>query len=156
MTHDKIIKSGARTTYQCRTGLDKESEISRKGSSGTRRQIRYLSSPRLSLSARGRGDWRRGSNPSHQGCLYGKALQGADQGASDICKDHRRKLERDSNPSAGSLSAKRSEAWVREENALERSSWNTALTDCQRKRSCTPIGSWSRKKYVNRIMEIIV
>ena len=156
MTHDKIIKSGARTTYQCRTGIDKEGKISREGSDGIGRQIRYLPATSLSLSARGRGDWRRDSNPGHKDCLYGKALQESDQGASNICKDNRTKLERDSNPSAGSLSAKRSGAWVRGGNVLGRSSWNTALTDCQRKRSCTPIGSWSRKRDGNRIMEIVV
>jgi len=152
MTHDKIIKPGARTPYQFRTGIDKEREISREGSSGTSRQIRYFPSTSLSLSARGRRDWKAGSNPGHQDCLYGEAIRESDQGTSKICKDHWRKLERDSNPSSSSLSAKRSEAWLRQGNALERLSWNTALTDCQRKRSCKLIGYWSLKKYGNRVM----
>lgn len=152
MTHGKIIKPGARSTYQCHTGIDKEGKISREGSSGTSTQIRYFSSPSLSLSARGRSGWKAGSNPGHQDCLYGKAIQKSDQGTSKICKDQRRKLERDSNPSSSSLSAKRSEAWLRQGNALERLSWNTALTDCQWKRSCKLIGYWSLKKYGNRVM----
>jgi hypothetical protein len=134
MTNDKIIKPGARTSHQCRSGTNKAGTISRQGSSGTSRQIWYFSAPSLSLCTRGRNDWRKDSDPGHQDCLYGEALQESDQGTSRICKDHRAKLERDSHTSSSSFSTKRSGAWLRGRNPLENSSWNTALTDCQGKK----------------------
>lgn len=133
MTHDKIFKSGACTTYQCRAGIDEERKILCEGSGDTGWQIRYFQTPSLSLCARSRGDWERGSDPRYKDCLYSETVQESDQGTSEICKDHWAKLERDSHTSTSSFSPKRSEAWLTEENFLSRSSWNTPLTDCQGK-----------------------
>ena len=156
MTYDKILQTGTSPTYQCSPGIDKERKFSCESSSGIVREIWYFQAPGLSLRTRGGRDWERGSYSRHKDCFYGKAIQESDQSTSKICKDHRAKLERDSDPSARNLFAKRSEAWLRGENALERSSWNTAMTGCHRKRSCKLIGSWSPKKSGNRFMRMIV
>jgi len=156
MTYGKIIKPGASPTYQCRIIIDKERKISCEGSWGTGRRIWYFQAPSLSLCKRGRRDWERGSRSGYKDCLYGEAIQESDQSTSKICKEYRAKLERDSDPSAGSLFAKRSEAWLRGENVLERSSWNTAMTGCHQKRSCTLIGFWSLKRSGDRVIEMLV
>ena len=152
MTHGKIFKLGTCKAYECCPGVDKERKVSCEGSCGAGRSIQYLQAPSLSLYKRGRRDWKRGSGSRHKDSLYSEVIQESNQGSSKICKDHRAKLERDSDPSAGSLSARRSEAWLRGGNALEKSSWNTAMTDCHRKRSCKLIDFWSLKRSEKRVM----
>lgn len=155
MTHDKILQTGTSSAYKHCVGFNKKRRIFIKCSSGTGETISHLQTPGLPLCARSRTDWETSSRPRYKDCLYGEAIQESDQSTSKICKDNRAKLERDSNPSAGSLFAKRSEAWLRGENAQERSSWNTAMTGCHRKRSCKFIGSWSLKKSGDWFMQMI-
>lgn len=136
MTYDKIIQAGTSSAYQYCVGIDKERRIFIKCSDDIGETISHLQTPGLPLCVRSTTDWKADSDPGYKDCFYGEVIQESDQGTSKICKEHRAKLERDSNPSAGSFSAKRSEAWVRVGNVLDRSSWNTAMTDCHQKRSC--------------------
>ena len=148
MTYDKILQTGTSSAYQRRFGFDKKRRIIIRSSNGVGETISDLQASGIPLCARSRTDWKTGSRPGYKDCLYGEAIQESDQSTSKICKDHRAKLERDSDPSARNFFAKqRSEAWLRGENALERSSWNTAMTDCHLKRSCKLIGFWSLKKF---------
>jgi len=141
MTYGKIIETGTGPAHQYCVGIDKERRIFIKGNDGIGGAIWHLQTTGLPLCPRSGTDWKGDSHTGFKDCLYGEAIQESDRGASKICKEHRAKLERDSDPSAGSLFTKRSEAWVRGENAQERSSWNTAMTGCHRKRSCKLIGS---------------
>lgn len=134
MTDGKIFKPRACKAHQFRTGIDKERKVACEGSDGIGRSILYFHAPGLSLCARSRGGWQRGADSGHKDCLYGETIQESDQGTSEICKDHRSKLERDSHTGATSFSPKRSGAWLKGENPLKRSSWNTALTDSRGKR----------------------
>jgi len=157
MTYDKINQSGTSSANKHCFGFDKKRRVIIKCSNDIGETISDLQAPSIPLCARSGTDWEKSSRPGCKDCLYSEALQESDQSTSKIYKDHRSKLERDSGPSAGSLFAKqRSEAWLRGENALKRSSWNTAMTGCHRKRSCKLTGSWSLKKSGNRIMQMIV
>ena len=147
MTHDKILQIGTSSSYQRCFRIDKKRRILIKCSNGIGETIWYLQAPSIPLCARSGTDRKKDSGPGHKDCLYGEVIQESDQSSSKICKDHWAKLERDNDPSTGSLFAKRSEAWLRGENAPERSSWNTAMTDCHLKRSCKLIGFWSLKKF---------
>ena len=141
MAYDKIFQTGTSSAYQHSFGFDKKRRIIINCSNGIGETISYLQAPSIPLCVRSRIDWKTGSRAGCEDCLYGEAIQESDQSTSKICKDHRSKLERDRDSSARSLFAKRSEAWLRGENALERSSWNTAMTGCHRKRSYKLIGS---------------
>lgn len=152
MANDKVLQSGTSPAYQYCVGIDKERRIFIKCSDGIGEAISHLQTPGLPLCARSRTDWKTDSGPGYKDCFYGEVIQESDQGTSKICKEHRAKFERDRNPSAGSLSAKRSEAWLRGEDALEKSSWNTAMTDCGWKRSYKLIGFWFLKRPGNRVM----
>ncbi len=156
MTYDKILQTGKSSAYQHCVDFDKKQRLFIRCSIGIGETISHLQAPGLPLCARGRTDWKKGSSSRYKDCLYGEGIQKSDQNTSKICKDHRAKLERDSDPSARGLSAKWSEAWLRGENALERSSWNTAMIGYHRKRSCKLIGSWSLKKSGNWFMQVIV
>lgn len=156
MTYDKIKQYRTSQTYQYRTNIDEGRKIFGKGSNRISRQIWYLQASSLSLCTRGRGDWERGSGPRQKDRLYSEVIQESHQGTSSICKDHRTKLERNSDPSTGSLSAKRSEAWIKGESVLERSSWNTAMTDCHQKRSCKLMSFWSQKRLGDRAMQMSI
>lgn len=147
MTHDKIIKPGARTPYQCRTGIDKERRLSCKSSNSTGRSIRYFQAPSLSLCTRSRSGWERSAGSRYKDGLYSEAIKESDQGTSEIFKDHWAKLERDSYSSTSSFSPKWSGAWLKGGNPSRRSSWNTALTDCQGKRLSKLISFWSLRKF---------
>ena len=147
MPHDKILQIGTSTAYQHCFGIDKKRRIHIKCRNGIGETIwlfQASSIPVFTRSGAGRG---KGSGPGHKDCLYGEVIQKSNQSRSKICKDHRAELKRDNDPSSGSLFAKRSEAWIKGENAPERSSWNTAMTDCHLKRSCKLIGFWSLKKF---------
>jgi hypothetical protein len=156
MTYDKIIKTATCPTYQYGTGFDKKRRIFFKGSDGIGKAISHLQTAGLPLYTRSRTDWKAGSNPGHQDCLYGEAIQEPDRGTSNLCKEYRAKLKRDSDPSTGSPFAKWSGAWLRGENASEKSSCTTAMTGCHRKRSCKCINSWFLRKYGNGFMHVIV
>jgi hypothetical protein len=134
MTYDKILQIGTSSAHQHGFGSDKKRRITIKYSIGTGETIWHLQTSGLPLCTRSRNDWETGSRPGCKDCFYGEAVQEFDQSTSKICKDHRAKPERDSESSAGSLFAKRSEAWLRGENAPERSSWNTAMIGCHRKK----------------------
>ena len=156
MTYDKILQTGTSSAYQRRFGFDKKRRIVIKSSNGIGETISYLQAPSIPLCARSRTDWKTGSRPGYKDCLHGEAIREPDQSTSKICKDHRAKLERDSGPSARSFFGKRSEAWLRGETALERSSWNTAMTVCHLKRSCGLTGFWSLKKPGNGFIQMVV
>lgn len=156
MTHDKIKQYRTSQTDQYRPNIDKRRRIFCKSSSRISRQIWYFQASSLSLYTRGRGDWERGSGSRPKDSLYSEVIQEFNQGTSEICKDHRAKFERNSDPSTRGLFAKWSEAWLNGESILERSSWNTAMTDCHRKRSCKLIGFWFLKKFGSRFMQITV
>ena len=155
MTYDKIIKPGARTTYQYCVGFDKERRIFIKGSDGIGKAISHLQTSGLPLYTRSRTDWKADSGTGYKDCLYGEAIQEPDHGTSKLCKEYRAKLKRDSDPSTGSPFAKWSGAWLRGENASEKSSCTTAMTGCHRKRSCTFISSWSLRGSGNGFMGMI-
>ena len=146
MTHDEILKSGTCSAYQCRTGNDQGIQGPCESCEGTCSPIRYFQTPSLSVCPRSRGNRHTGSDSGQKDCLYSQAIPGPDPSSSALCQFHGQDLKRSSGAGPGGLSAKRSEAWVRQGNAVERLSWNTALTDCQRKRTCKRIGSWSLKK----------
>lgn len=156
MTYEKILQTGTSSAYQHCFGFDKKRRIIIRSCNGIGETISYFQAPSLPLCARGRIDWKSGSCPGYKDCFHGEAIQESDQSTSQICKDLRAKLERDSDTSARSPFAERSEAWLRGVNALERSSWNTAMTGCHRKRSCKLIGSWSLKKTGNGFMQMII
>ena len=156
MTHDKIKQYRTSQTYQYRNNIDQGKKIFVEGSSRISGQIWYFQAPGLSLCTRGRGDWERGCGSRQKNRLYSEVIQESNQGTSKICKDHRAKFERNSDPSIRGLSAKWSEAWLKGESILERSSWNTAMTDCHRKRSCKLIGFWFLKKFGSRFMQLII
>ena len=140
MTHDKILQIGTSSSYQHCFGIDKKRRLLIKCSNSIGETIWYLQAPSIPLCARSGTDRKKGSRSGYKDCLYSEAIQESDQSSSKICKDHRAKLKRDNDPSAGSLFEKRSEAWLRAGNAPERSSWNTATTGCHLKRSCKLIG----------------
>ena len=154
MTHDKILQIGTSSSNQHCFGIDKKRRIYIKCSSGIGETIWSLQAPSIPLCARSGTDRKKGSSPGYKDCLYGEAIQEFDQSSSKICKDHRAKLKRDNDPSAGSLFAKWSEAWIRGANAADRSSWNTAMTGCHLKRSCKLIGFWSLKKFGGRFIRM--
>lgn len=156
MTHDKILQTGTSSAYQHCFGLDKKRRIIIRSCNGIGETISYLQAPSLPLCSRGRIDWESSSGPGYKDCFHGEAVQESDQSGSKICKDLWAKLERDSDPSARNPFAERSEAWLKGENALERSSWNTAMTGCHRKRSSKLIGFWFLKKAGNRFMQMII
>ena len=156
MTDDKILQTGTSSANQHRFGFDKKRRITIRGSNGVGETISYLQTPSIPLCARSRNDWNTGSCTGYKDCLYSEDIPESDQSTSKICKDHRAKFERNSDPSTRGLSAKWSEAWLKGESILERSSWNTAMTDCHRKRSCMLIGFWFLKKFGSRFMQITV
>ena len=156
MTYDKILQAGTSSANQYCVGIDKKRRIIIKCCNGIGETISYLQAPSIPLCARSRIDWKTGPRPGCKDCLYGEAIQESDQSTSKICKDHRAKLERDRDSSARGLFEKRSEAWLRGGNALGRSSWNTAMTGCQLKRSYRLISSWFLKKSGTGFMQIIV
>jgi hypothetical protein len=156
MTHEKILQPATSSANQHCVDIDKKRSIIIKRCDGIGETISYLQAPSIPLCARSRIDWKTGPSPGCENCLYGETIQESDQSTSKICKDQRPELERDRDSSARGLFAKRSEAWLKGENALGRSSWNTAMTDCQLKRSYRLIGSWFLKKSGIRFMNIIV
>ena len=156
MTYDKILQTGTSSACQRRFGFDKKRGITIRSCYGVGETVSYLQASGIPLCSRSRTDWKTGSHPGYKDCLYGEAIQEPDQSTSKICKDHRAKLERDSGPSARNFFRKRSEAWLRGENALERSSWNTAMTVCHLKRSCELTDSWSLKRPGNGFMQMVV
>ena len=156
MTYDKILQTGKSSAYQHCIDVDKNQGLIIKCGIGISETILHLQAPGLPLCARGRNDWRTGSRARYKDCLYGEGIQKSDQNTSKICKGHWAKLERDSDPSARVLSAKWSEAWLRRENALEKSSWNTAMIGYHRKRSCKLTGFWFLKKSGKWFMQVIV
>ena len=156
MTYDKIIKTATCPAYQYGIGFDKERRIFIKGSDGIGKAISHIQTSGLPLYTRSRTDWKADPGTGYKDCLYGEAIQEPDRGTSNICKEYRAKLKRDSDPSTGSPFAKWSEAWLRGENASEKSRCNTAMTGCHRKRSYKCMGSWFLKKYGNGFMQVIV
>ena len=156
MTYDKILQTGTSPAYQRRFGFDKKRRIIIRSSNGVGETISDLQASGIPLCARSRTVWKPGSRPGYKDCLHGEAIQEPDQSTSKICKDHRAKLERYSGPSARSFFGKRSEAWLRGANALERSSWNSAMTVCHLKRSSKLTGSWSLKKPGNGFVQMVV
>ena len=156
MTYDKNFQTGKSSAYQHCVDVDKNQGLIIKCGIGISETILHLQAPGLPLCARGSTDWRTGSGAGYKDCLYGESFQKSDQNTSKICKGHRSKLERNSDPSARGLSSKWSEAWLREENALEKSSWNTALIGYHRKRSCKFTGFWFLKKSGKWLKDVIV
>ena len=156
MTHEQIQPYRTSQTDQYRFNIDKGRRIFRKGSSRISRQIWYFQASGLPLYTRGRRDWQRGSGSRGKDRFYSEVIEESNQDTSKIRKEYRRKLERNSDASAGGLSAKRSEAWLTGENVMERSSWNTAMTGCLRKGSCKFISCWSLKRFGSRFMQMIV
>ena len=142
MTYGKIFKSGTCKTDQCRVGIDKEKEIFCRGNADFSKQILYVQASSLSICARSRGNWQRGSDSGHKDCLYSEAVQELDSDGSELCKDQRAEFERDSYPSASSFSSKRSGAWLIGKNPLLILNWNTVLIDCQRERLFKFISFW--------------
>lgn len=142
MTHDEVLRFRASATHQRCIGFDKERGIFVKCGEGTGKAVPYLKASGLPLCARSRTDWERGSDPGQKDRLYRETIAEFDPSASSICPFYRQEPERDSNPGAGSFSSKRSGAWVRGRDDFGRLSWNTALTDCRKKRSSWLIGSW--------------
>lgn len=143
MTHDKIFKSGAGTAYQCCTGIDQGIQGSCKDCKGTGIPIRYLQASSLSVCARGRGEWERGSDSGSKDRLYSQIIPEPDSSASSICKGHWGNFKRDCYTGPRSFSPQGSGAWIKRENPSERFTWNIALTDCQRKRLSKLISFWS-------------
>lgn len=135
MTHGKKLKPGTCAADQHCVELDKERRVFIKCGHGTGTTIPYLQAPGLPICAPSRTDWEAGSGPGEKGSFYGQTFTGANPSASSICKFYGKDFERDCDAGVGSFSAKRSEAWLRAVNVSQRLSWNTALTDCQRKRS---------------------
>lgn len=140
MTHGKIFQHGTRKAHQHSTDFDEARRVSITCGDGTGKTIQYVQAPGLPLCARSRADWGACSGPRPKDSLYSQTLPKSDQSPASICQFYREHSERNSDPSFGSLSAKRSEAWLRGGNVLERSSWNTAMTDWQQQRSCRLIG----------------
>jgi len=153
MTHGKIFKYGARGAYERRGGIHKERKVSCEGSNGTGGSIRYFQASSLSLCPRSRGGWERGTGSRYKDGLYGEDTQKSDQGTSEIFKNHWGKLERDSHSSTSSFYPKRSGAWLKGRNPLRRSSWNTALTDCQGKRLSKLISFWFLTKFGKGVLQ---
>lgn len=135
MTHGERLKTGTCEAHQHCVDLDKERRVFIKRGHGTGKTIRYLQAPGLPLCARSGTDWQASSGPGEKGSFYSQTFSGSDPSDSSICKFYGKDSERDSDPSIRSFSAKRSGAWLRGGNVSETLSWNTALTDCQRKRS---------------------
>ena len=156
MTHDKILQIGTSSSYQHCFGIDKKRRLLIKCSNSIGETIWYLQAPSIPLCARSGTDWKTGSGSGYKDCLYSEVIQEPYPSSSKICKDNRAKLERDNNPSAGSLFEKRSEAWLRGGKAPERSSWNTAMTGCHLKRSCKLMCFWSLKKFGSRFIRMNV
>ena len=152
MTHGKILEIGTSSAYQYSFGVDKKGRVLIKYRNGIGETIWNLQAPSIPLCARSGTDRETGSCSGYEDCLYSEVIQEPYPISSKICKDKRAKHKRDNNPSAGSLFAKRSEAWLRRKNAPERSSLNTAMTACHQRRSCKHIGFWFLKKFGSRII----
>jgi len=146
MTHGKILQHGTRAKDKRCLGSDETQRLFIQCGGGTGKAIQYLQAPSLSLHSRSGVDWEADSGPGKEGGVYCQTLSGVDPSTSSICKFHGEDVKRDRKPGAGSFSARRSEAWLRGVNAFARSSWNTALTGCQRKRGRRLIGCWSRRR----------
>ncbi len=153
MTHDKDLQHGTCAAYQRSAGFDKAQKVCIRCSDDADQAIQYLQTPSLPLCARSRAEWQASSDSGQKDSFYSQTLAGSDSNTSSIFKFNGQDSERNRNPGAGSLFAKRSEAWLRGENALERSSWNTAMTGCHRKRSCKLIGSWSLIEFGKGVMK---
>ncbi len=146
MTHGKILQHGTRAKDKRCLGSDEAQRVFIPCRGSTGKAIQHLQAPSLSLRARSGVDWEADSGSRKEGSLHSQTLSGVDPSTSSICTFHGEDVKRDRNPGAGSFSARRSEAWLRGENAFERSSWNTALTGCQRKRRRRLIGCWFRRR----------
>jgi hypothetical protein len=153
MTYEKILQHATCAAHQRSAGFDKAGRISIKCGDGAGQAILYLKTTGLPLCARSRADWGTGSGPGKKNSFYSQTIQGSDPNASSICKFNRQDSERNSDPGAGSLFTKRSEAWLRRGDGLEISSWNKALIDCQLKRSYKFIGSWYLIKLGKGVMK---
>lgn len=135
MTYGKKLKPGTCAADQYCVDLDKDRRVFIQCGHGTGKTICYLQTPSLPLRAGSRTDWEAGSGAGEEDSLYSKTFAGSDPSGSSICEFYGKDSERDSDPSIRSFSARRSGAWLRAGIVLEALSWNTALTDCRRKRS---------------------
>lgn len=153
MTYGKKLKPGTCAADQHGVDLDKDRRVFIKCGHDTCKTIRYLQAPSLPLCAGSRTDWEAGSGAGEENSLYSKTFAGSDPSGSSLCEFYGKDSKRDSDPSIRSFSAKRSGAWLRARIVLEALSWNTALTDCQRKRSFRLINFWYLRRYGKRFVQ---
>ena len=153
MTHETMFQLRACPACQCRIGIDQEAKIAGKCGGGTGSPTRYLQAPGLSLCARS-GDHRgNGPDPRAKGDLYGQVVQDADPDAPATGKIYGAELKLRRHAGPGSLSPQGAGTWPKGETLIEKSSWNTALTDCQPTNLSRPMDSWYPGGYWQRAMQ---
>ena len=128
MTHHEINAGRTCSTDQYSPVLDKGTQHYLQGSGCNERKIRHIKTPGLQVHKRGEQDRRRDAYSRSKDRLHCEVISKPDPGASRVCKEVRKKLERDCHPIFGGFSPKWTGTAFGEQNA-EIFILNTALID---------------------------
>jgi len=135
MTYGKIFQH--RTSQKDQYGhiLSQGMQIPGPSGYGPVSPIRHLEATGLSLCEGGRVCRPNDSGAGSKNCLHGQTLPKSGSSDTAICQFQRTNLKRSGHPGLGGFSLQGSEACLSPGKGFEKLSWNTALTDCQRKKS---------------------
>jgi len=135
MTYDQVFQHRTCQENQYGTILSQGIRFSCQGSSGPVSPIRHIEAPSVSLCEGGRVCRQTDFSAGSEGCLHGQTLPKSYAIITAICPIQRTNIKRSSHPGLGGFSLQRSEAWKSLGRGFEKSSWSTALTDCQHEKS---------------------
>lgn len=135
MTYDQVFQHRARQEDQYGHILSQGIQFSCQGGSGPVSPIWHIEAPGVSLCEGGRVCRQTDSSAGSEGCLHGQTLPKSYAIVTTICSTQGTNIKRSGHPGLGGFSLQRSEAWKSLGRGFEKSSWNTALTDCQHEKS---------------------
>jgi len=129
MTHNEINSSRTCSKDKCGAVIDRKTQHCLTGSGCNDRNIRLIKTSSLPVYKRREQGRRQNPHPRSKNSLHCKAISKPDSSASRVCKQVRKKFERNRHPIFGGLSPKWTGAAFGKENSSEILSLNTAMID---------------------------
>ena len=127
MTYNEINSSPTCSTDKYSTVIIKKARLSHQGSRYNGRAIQYFKTSSLSLFSRSYQNWKRSPHSRSKNCFYCETIPKLDISASRICKELKKKFERNRDPIFGGFSPKWTGAKFKEKGSIEISSLNIAM-----------------------------
>lgn len=129
MTHNEINSSRMCSKDKCGTVIDRKTQHCLAGSGCNGGKIRHIKTSSLPVYKRCEQDRSQNPHPRSKNSLHCKAISKSGPSASSVCKQVRKKFERNCHPIFGGFSPKWTGTAFGKENSSEILSLNTAMID---------------------------